>query len=72
MTNQGKILEYFDIFLLIIKVRRKDLFLQDAQLKKKIPGWLNKKEINKFYDNIIKGKEITVKQLGPNGFLISQ
>ena len=59
-------------FFINYKGKKKKPLLARRSIKEKIPGGLNKKEINKFYDNITKGKKITVKQLGPNGFLISQ
>ena len=59
-------------FFINYKGKKKKPLLARRSIKEKIPGGLNKKEINKFYDNIIKEKKITVKQLGPNGFLISQ
>lgn len=59
-------------FFISYKVKKKKPLLARRSIKEKIPGGLNKKEIKKFYDNIIKGKKIIVKQLGPNGFLISK
>ena len=41
-------------------------------MREKIPGGIKKNEILKFYSNIIKNKKITVKQVGPNGFLVSK
>ncbi len=41
-------------------------------IKEKIPGGLKKKEINKFYDNVLENNKIKIMQMGPNGFFISK
>ena len=59
-------LKHFLIF------NKKKPLLARRSMREKIPGGIKKNEIIKFYSNIIKNKKIIVKQMGPNGFLISK
>ena len=51
---------------------KKKPLLVRRSMREKIPGGIKKNEIIKFYSNIDKNKKITVKQVGPNGFLLSK